>query len=195
MRGRGRINFEAHGNLFFITSTVVGFANIFNNQRCRDIFVNCVHFYQARGDFILLAWVLMPNHFHMILKCSERVNISNVVGNIKRYISRQIGQLYKSPDIRPLLPRIKHAGLKQPGKRTGVWQPRFDSFVIMSEHALKQKTDYIHNNPVRKGFVDEPWQWKHSSASAYVGRPGIDLLVDNGWRCLGYGSGLSGKDS
>ena len=186
MRSRNRNIFEAQGEVFFITPTVVDFINLFDHKQACEIFVKTLQFYQTRGDFTLLAWVLMPNHFHIIIKLGEKKNISVVIGNCKRYTARQIGQLRAIPEMRQTLDQIKRTVLNEPGKGTAIWKPRFDSFVITTENTLKQKIEYIHNNPIRKMAVEEPWQWHYSSAAVYSGRDGIELPVDTNWSCLGY---------
>jgi len=195
MRSRNRADFEAHGEVHFITSTVVGFINVFDHAPACEIFVECLRFCQARGDFTLLAWVLMPNHFHLVAKRAENKSISEVIGGLKRYTARQIGQLRAGREMRQTLDRVRRAASRESGKGTAIWKPRFDSFVITSEGALRQKIEYIHSNPVRKGMVMEPWQWRYSSASAYTGNDGIGVPVDTDWCCVGYSRIPSGKDS
>jgi hypothetical protein len=46
---------------------------------------------------------------------------------------------------------------------------------------LLQKIEYIHNNPVRRGYVDEPKHWRYSSARNYEGKEGL-LDVKTDWR-------------
>jgi len=195
MRSRNRNEFEAHGDVYFITSTVVGFINVFNHTPASDIFVECLRFYQRRGDFTLLAWVLMPNHFHLVTKRAENKSISEIIGNLKRYTAKQIGQLREDREMRQILDRLRHAASRESGKWSAIWKPRFDSLVITSENTLRQKIEYTHTNPVCKHLVRETWQWHYSSASAYAGVNGIDVPVDTDWRCLGYGRMPSGKDS
>ena len=43
---------------------------------------------------------------------------------------------------------------------------------------IDQKVDYIHNNPVVSGFVNEPWHWKYSSATDYNGKKGLVYVTD-----------------
>lgn len=186
MRSRNRQHYESYGNLFFITSVVVGHISMFNHNQYSDIFVSSLKFYQDRGDITLIAWVLMPNHFHLIAKTNNVSNISTVIGGLKRYTSRKVGELLQKTDNLKLIKLLREAAIQEPGKATTIWKPRFDSLVITSEEVLKQKIDYIHTNPVRKGLVDEPTQWYYSSASAYEGKSGIDVEVDTKWRCLGY---------
>jgi len=57
------------------------------------------------------------------------------------------------------------------GKRNQVfklWMERFDDLVIENDKKLQIKIDYIHNNPVKAGFIDLPEQWEFSSARNYI---------------------------
>jgi len=45
--------------------------------------------------------------------------------------------------------------------------------MIQRAEVLNQKLDYIHNNLVRRGYVDEPWHWRYSSARNDAGQVGI----------------------
>ena len=195
MRSRNRQDFEAHGEVYFITSTVVGFINVFDHTPAGNVFVECLRFCQKRGDFTLLAWVLMPNHFHLVIKRAENKSISELIGNLKRYTARQIGQLCSCREMQQTLDRIRCASSRESGKGTAVWKPRFDSLVITSENTLRQKIEYTHTNPVRRRLVQEPWHWHYSSAAVYAGHSGIDVPVDTDWRCLGYDRMPSGRDS
>lgn len=195
MRSRDRLSFEANGDVYFITSTVVGFVNVFVHENLCRIFVDCVDFCQKRGDFVLLAWVLMPNHFHLILKRNETSDVSKIIGNLKRFTSRKIGEKLVGLGMTDILSNLKQATLQEPAQDSSVWKPRFDSLVITSESILKQKIEYTHFNPVRKGLAAEPAKWAYSSASAYAGVSDPILPVDTEWRCLGYLKIPSGKDS
>jgi hypothetical protein len=83
------------------------------------------------------------------------------------------------------LAALKAAALKEPANDTKLWKPRFDSLLITSTDALRQKIEYVHNNPVRKGLVDAPALWRYSSASNYKGKNLTVLEVDVNWTCIG----------
>ena len=72
---------------------------------------------------------------------------------------------------------------------------RFDSFVITNEDTLRQKIEYIHNNPVRAGLVREATEWLYSSAVNYAGLSDVLIPVDIEWKCLDYGMEPSGMGS
>lgn len=196
MRSRNRGDYEKHGDVYFITSTVAGFVDIFRHNPACKVFVDCVRFYQDRGDFTLLAWVLMPNHFHFVLKRSQNLTVSQVIGNIKRLTARRIGELRTRPVMKATFDQLTKAATLEPGKGTAIWKHRFDCLTIISLDTLRQKVDYIHCNPVRKGFVDSPEQWPYSSAAQYAGaRENCLLPVDVDWGCIGFGKKPSGKGS
>ena len=90
MRSRNRTSFEAHGNVFFVTSTVVGFTPVFNNTDLSRIFLENLRFYQNRSDFCVIAFVLMPEHFHLIIKVNDKGTVSQIMANLKRITSRQV---------------------------------------------------------------------------------------------------------
>jgi hypothetical protein len=45
--------------------------------------------------------------------------------------------------------------------------------MVISEAVMREKLDYIHQNPVKRGYVDEPEHWRYSSACNYAGRKGL----------------------
>ena len=53
------------------------------------------------------------------------------------------------------------------------WIPIFGQEAIMNEDMLNQKPDYIHYNPVRKGYVDDPSYWRYSSFNNTMGQKGL----------------------
>ena len=54
-----------------------------------------------------------------------------------------------------------------------VWQEGYHPQMIADEIMLNQKIEYIHNNPVKRGYVDRPEHWRYSSSRNYLGRSGL----------------------
>ncbi len=63
---RGRNNLIEE-NIFFVTTTVVKFSNVFVNDKYCDILIHNIKHYQKRYNFTILAYVIMPSHFHWIV--------------------------------------------------------------------------------------------------------------------------------
>ena len=55
--------------------------------------------------------------------------------------------------------------------------------VLQSESMMKEKIDYIHHNPVKRGYVEEAAHWRYSSAKDYMGIECL-LEVERVWRCM-----------
>lgn len=137
----------------------------------------------------------MPDHFHLILKRPPDLSLSEIVGNLKRFTSRRIKVVLGDLHMFSILTQLRSAAQNEPAEDTAVWKPRFDSLVITSVNTLRQKIEYIHYNPVRKGLVKEPEAWKYSSAKNYVGKEGMLLPVDTEWRSIDFSFMPSVKDS
>ncbi|WP_254045381.1 hypothetical protein [Thiohalocapsa sp. ML1] len=81
----------------------------------------------------------------------------------------------------PLLERLRLAlKAKRTDRSHQLWQEGSHPQCIQGEEMLRQKLEYIHNNPVKRGFVDEPEHWRWSSARNYAGREGM-IEVFTGW--------------
>ena len=105
------------------------------------------------------AYVLMPNHVHMLLTPQVPEGPSRLMQNI--------GQRYV-----PHFNRL-HA-------RSGtLWEGRFRASVIESEGYLFACQRYIELNPVRAGIVAHPWEYEWSSYRANAGRESSTFLVQN----------------
>jgi putative transposase len=60
-----------------------------------------------------------------------------------------------------------------------IWQPRFYDFNLRTEHKRIEKLCYTHRNPVKRGLVEEPEQWRWSSYRSYAfGEVGLVRIND-----------------
>jgi putative transposase len=101
--------------------------------------------------FRLLAYVIMPDHFHWLIKTeNDDGNFSNILHSLKRNFTRN----YK-----------KSHGISTPLK---LWQSRFWDHVIRSEDDLENHVNYIHWNPVKHGYVKKPEDWLYSTFSHWL---------------------------
>ena len=58
-----------------------------------------------------------------------------------------------------------------------LWQEGTHPEEILHEEMMRQKLEYIHNNPVQRGYVDDPCHWRYSSARNYAGQEGLIAVV------------------
>ncbi len=108
----------------------------------------------------------MPNHIHTILSTKE--NLSDIVRDFKQFTSRGITKALQEGEGNRLLKYFrKTARTAGRGNDFMVWQTGSLPISISGDSLFRQKLDYIHNNPVRKGYVDSPEHWIYSSARNY----------------------------
>src|SRR5207237_9982117 len=94
------------------------------------------------GEFDLFGWVLMPDHFILVLRRGH--------GDLADVMRR-----FKSLSWR--------ACRSEAGLRTRLWQDGFHDRGIRSQRQFEATLDYVHRNPVRSGLVEEPGDWPWSS--------------------------------
>ncbi len=122
---------------------------------------------KIRHNFQILAYVFMPDHVHiLILPEDEKYDISKILHSIKQSVSRRV-LIYARKSNPALLESMK---TNQRNKPYRFWQAGggYDRNII-STKALISSAKYIHNNPVRKGFVKSSDDWIWSSAQDWNG--------------------------
>ncbi len=169
---RSRYKILNRNGIFFVTSTIVNWIPVFTEQKYFDLMINTLKFYQVNNNLVIYAYVLMENHFHLII---SNENVFNVMQSIKKYTAKLI---IKNLDIDRKEGILKEFRETKPEYKTTsnhqVWQESFHPQEIISMHMLKQKIQYIHYNPVRKNLVNKPHDWKYSSAMDYIsGKKGL----------------------
>ncbi|MBO9592366.1 MAG: transposase [Niabella sp.] len=166
-----RYKYTDKDGCYFVTATVVDWVDVFTRDLYRDILLNSFRFCQKHQGLMVYAWVLMPNHFHMICSFRER-NAGLVLKNIKSFtaikiIDAIINNEHESSRNWMLDIFEKHGRENKCNYRFQFWQHENHPILLDSEKKYQQRLDYLHQNPVRAGFVFEPQDWKHSSAMDY----------------------------
>jgi putative transposase len=114
----------------------------------------------------------MPEHVHLLMSEPERGSPSTVMQVVKQSFARRLLRLYRKR-ADPRQGALWDLALDQ----GHVWQRRFYDFVVWSEHKRVQKLRYMHRNPVVRGLVLEPEQWRWSSYRHYAyGESGVVLV-------------------
>ncbi len=139
-----------------------------DEHRCQELSV-AVDRAVRRHGFSLLAFVFMPEHVHLIVLPEEpTARISDLLFAIKRPVSYRIKQDLLARES----PRLKQLTIRErPGKTAfRFWQegPGYDRNIV-DQGSLSKMIDYVHLNPVRRGLVDHPAEWKWSSWRHYEG--------------------------
>lgn len=163
---------------YFLTATVVNWLPLFNAPWVVDILLNSLRFLQINGRITLYAFVIMENHLHLI---AAALDLSKEIANFKSYTARQIIDQYRDQRADSILQQLAwHKRQHKPDREHQFWQEGSHPQRIQGLPMMQQKVAYIHNNPVKRGWVDDPIHWRYSSARSYADMPGL-LEVETEW--------------
>ncbi len=113
----------------------------------------------------------MDNHIHAIVSGE---NLIGIIRDFKRHTAKKIIETIKSFNSCWLINQIEY--WKKDFKHKSnfqIWQEGYHPQQIFNDEILFQKIEYIHNNPVKRGFVIKAGDWKYSSARNFAGDKSI----------------------
>ena len=173
---RSRYKYFHNTSPYFVTCTVVNWIAIFTSPVMFDIIIESLRFLRETGSLKIFSYVILENHLHMIVSSED---LSNNMMRFKSYTARKIIDFAESKNNTWLLTQFKEEKKDFKNDRTyQVWQEGFHPQLIQSEEMLRQKIEYIHYNPVRRGYIDDPSNWVYSSARNYLKDDNSILEID-----------------
>lgn len=166
---------EIPGNTRFLTFSCYRRLPLFKNDAIKQSFVDHLDRTRSSFRFRLFAWVIMPEHVHLLLRPQlPEYPMPRVLNRLKRPFALSVVARWRELEA-PVLSRITDAGGK-----AHFWQRGggHDRNMRSSEDVL-EKMRYIHRNPVKRGLVDRSVDWPWSSARAVKGLEGALIAVDS----------------
>jgi len=121
-------------------------------------------------EFRLLGYVVMLEHFHLLIWPSPAGNPSRIVGSLKQRTASYIVENLKRCEhawCRQMLTKITLPETVHDESRYRVWQRRFYDFNVWSEEKRLEKLEYMHGNPVKRRLVKSAADWPWSSWRFY----------------------------
>ena len=164
--------FYGRGDLHFITFSCYRRRRFLGTPRARHRFVKILDQARSRFRFLLIGYVVMPEHVHLLVSEPKKGNLSKVLQVLKQKVSRSLRKPARKPSAQ--LSLAFAATTDSPA----FWQRRFYDFNVWSEKKLKEKLDYMHRNPVERKLVLHPKDWAWSSWSHYEKRETGLIRID-----------------
>jgi putative transposase len=131
-----------------------------------DLLKQSIQAVKSRHPFIIDAMVVLPDHLHAIWPLP--INDHN-------YPTRW--RLIKSTFSRGITKTERINQSRFYKNERGIWQRRYWEHLIRDELDYQRHVDYIHYNPVKHGYVDNPTDWPHSSIHKFI----RDGIIDENW--------------
>jgi putative transposase len=155
------------GEPYFLTCSVVNWLPVFGNPALAGIVLDSLRFLQAHDRLLLHGYVLMENHLHLVASSPD---LPKELGDFKSFTARQCIDWLAAHDRQWALRQLRfHKAPHKAAQTHQFWQEGSHPQLIQGEAMLHQKLDYIHYNPVKRGYVDDPGCWRYSSWRNYHG--------------------------
>jgi putative transposase len=157
---RGLERWYGGHDLHFVTCSCYQRRPELDNAERRDLFLRVLERTRQKYRFVVIGYVVMPEHFHLLITEPEVGNPSVVMKVVKERFTKL---LHRQPTHPKTADEWGTRAIKGP-----IWQKRFYDFNVCSKEKRIEKLRYMHRNPVKRGLVTAPEEWKWSSFRTYA---------------------------
>ena len=146
VRHSSPVNIAAPNRTFFVSSSIAGKRNLLQSRRSAQLFAEVIYHYRSQHKFLLHDFVIMPDHFHVLITLGQEISVERAVQFIKGGFAFRAG---------------KELGFNPP-----VWQRGFSEVRIFDAAGFARVREYIAQNPVKLGLAITSARYEYSSASS-----------------------------
>lgn len=155
---KGLRRIQGGGDFHFITCSCYRRLQFMGSARRRDLFLKILEEVRQKYRFLVIGYVVMPEHFHLLVSEPKTKSLSIVMQVLKQRVSRKCrGRPRRNNQMR----------LWEAESTPAFWQTRYYDFNVYSGKKKVEKLRYMHRNPVTRGLVESPEQWRWSSYRYY----------------------------
>ena len=183
-----RYKFVDNSAVYFTTSTVAGWTDVFTREMYKIILLDSIRHCQQSQGLKIHAWVLMTNHLHTICSCKDGNDLGLIWRNLKSFTAMNlidaIIKNVKESRKEYLLHVLETEGKKSSSNfRYKFWEHENHPVLLDNTEMYNQRLNYLHWNPVTASYVIEPWHWFYSSAIDYFtdNKGLLDLVILDGF--------------
>jgi putative transposase len=153
---RGLKRFQRSAQSHFVTFTCYHRRPNFDSPAVYNLFVEVLEGTRRRFALCVYGYVVMPEHVHLLVSEPEHGLLADAVHHLKLSFAKRLG-----------------AGV--------FWQKRYYDRNVRNEREFQEKLRYLHRNPVKRGLVKEPGDWKWSSFRHYALREKGVVGIESEW--------------
>jgi putative transposase len=172
--GREHANrYDVVGYARFLTFSCHDRRPLFSDDTSRHRFAYDLEATRRSHSVRLLAWVLMPEHAHLCVLPTTPGEVREFLKHLKGAVARHVLAAWRETND----PRLQSCLQSDGG--CAFWLPGggYDR-LVRNQDELREKIEYIHNNPVKRGLVDHATEWNWSSARWYAGDRAGPVTID-----------------
>lgn len=168
--GRSRYRIIQADQPHFLTLTVLHWIPIFTRPATVELLLDSFR-HLMKESLRLYAYVILENHLHLVAQSQQ---LDRDIARFKSFTAGQLITYLQEHQVRTILDQLAFYKKRHKKDRAlQLWQEGTHPELINGEAMMRQKVDYVHNNPVKRGYVDLPEHWRYSSARDYAGQNGL----------------------
>lgn len=153
---------------FYLTSVTKDRLPVFRLDRLKLVTCNAIAEARSSGGFFIFAYVIMPDHIHLITDGERKA--SRVLQFINGIVSRRVIDFLKQHEHQSSLKKLQHEEYRR-GHRYSLWDHHPNVRLLTSENMFMQRVHYTHHNPVKAGLLNRAEDYKYSSARIWNNCP------------------------
>jgi len=155
----------ALGEIYFWTATVNKWQNLFSNEQYIEVVLSSLRFLSDYKKIDVFAFVIMPNHVHLIWRANSLNGKESSQGSFLKYTAHEFKKMIRKDNPKELESYL----IKAANKDYEFWQRDPLAIPLFTIEVAYQKLDYIHSNPIvgKWQLVNDPCDYQYSSARFY----------------------------
>ena len=175
--GRSRYKIIEQDAAHFVTLTVLHWIPIFTRPQTVDILLESLRFLMKDG-LKVHAYVILENHLHLIVQSPQLIKD---MARFKSFTAKKILNYLEQQNVKTILEQLEfYKKIHKRNRQYQFWQEGIHPELILNDAMMLQKIEYIHHNPVKRGYVEQAGHWRYSSARDYEGEVGL-IDIDKCW--------------
>lgn len=165
-----RISTTHQNQLYFWTATINGWKHLLAENHMKMEIIQSLQWLKAKELISVYAYVIMPNHMHLVWELHEPNGKESAKGSLLKFTAHRFRRILL--DTNPTL--LSSYQSSASNKAHEFWQPDSQAFPLYQRATIKQKINYIHNNPVngKWSLASSANTYRFSSANFY--QTGVD---------------------
>lgn len=159
--GRSRYKIHEPTTPHFITCTILHWIPIFTRIESTEIIFESLRYLQTSDNLKIYAYVILENHLHLVISSDD---LALSMKKFKSFTAKEILKLLQKYHAKTILEQL--AFYKKSHKTQTsyqLWQEGTQPKLIQSKSMMRERINYIHQNPVKRGYVDDVKHWHSTS--------------------------------
>lgn len=186
---RGLRRFHQSRQAHFLTFSCDHRQPKFNSPEICDLFLDCLEAMRLRFAMRIYGYVIMPEHVHLLVSEPDQGTLADGMHFLKLSFAKRLKAVVPDPTVPALMvpqvrgrPLAANLGLGQMDQTpTHFWQKRYYDRNVRDEDEFTVKLRYLHRNPVTRGLVKYPADWKWTSFRHYALRENGPVEIESEW--------------